>query len=213
MRNCCPRPLLDSQELAFFTRSLSSFLHDIFFTLLCFVAFPCFFSPHVHVSWTHKGVRARLLAIEKSEGLCVWLFSRASLSCVLTAQVPDDEQFVPDFQSDSCEYLICFVHFWKLWVCVCSLSRICNCWLDISQTCWWLESFSPAEIQMAEAIQSDYQVIFSHNSIRYFHLYKNCIHLFLSKIALSSWQQTLFFVFKTQLWERLLSSSLPPFWV
>lgn len=24
-----------------------------------------------------------------------------------TAHVPDDEQFVPDFQSDSCEYLLC----------------------------------------------------------------------------------------------------------
>lgn len=29
------------------------------------------------------------------------------LSTCSTAQVPDDEQFVPDFQSDSCEYLHC----------------------------------------------------------------------------------------------------------
>lgn len=34
-------------------------------------------------------------------------FSDATLLCILTAQVPDDEQFVPDFQSESCEYLIC----------------------------------------------------------------------------------------------------------
>lgn len=27
-------------------------------------------------------------------------------SCIFTAQVPDDEQFVPDFQSDNCEWLI-----------------------------------------------------------------------------------------------------------
>lgn len=27
-----------------------------------------------------------------------------------TAQVPDDEQFVPDFQPDSCEYLRCIIY-------------------------------------------------------------------------------------------------------
>lgn len=40
--------------------------------------------------------------------------SSTALTCasffVFTAQVPDDEQFVPDFQSDSCEYLFSFVH-------------------------------------------------------------------------------------------------------
>lgn len=42
-----------------------------------------------------------LCSLSLSEILLTGFFS-----FVFTAQVPDDEQFVPDFQSDSCEYLI-----------------------------------------------------------------------------------------------------------
>lgn len=33
------------------------------------------------------------------------LFATHAIQSLSTAQVPDDEQFVPDFQSESCEYL------------------------------------------------------------------------------------------------------------
>lgn len=42
----------------------------------------------------------------KSDIMCLIFLTFAPFSCTSTAQVPDDEQFVPDFQSDSCEYLI-----------------------------------------------------------------------------------------------------------
>lgn len=36
---------------------------------------------------------------------CIHFFYIRISGFVSTAQVPDDEQFVPDFQPDSCEYL------------------------------------------------------------------------------------------------------------
>lgn len=43
--------------------------------------------------------------------MCFFFF-HVTFSCIFTAQVPDDEQFVPDFQSDSCKYLISLVNLW-----------------------------------------------------------------------------------------------------
>lgn len=60
---------------------------------------------------------------------------------ISTAQVPDDEQFVPDFQSDSCEY------FSISDCCVCPLKLSCDClMIRMLET---IRSATPAEYQGA----------------------------------------------------------------
>lgn len=84
-----------------------------------------------------------------------WIFLTFSLfSCIFTAQVPDDEQFVPDFQSDSRKYLISIV----LKAASLYVSPV-TAFFHILIWC-----FSPAwfwaEIQVAEAIEAENQAMF-----------------------------------------------------
>lgn len=80
----------------------------------------------MHVQWLMiKGIfsvtnKPLVLMVRPHTGLYVVCIQRFHLtfSCIFTAQVPDDEQFVPDFQSDSCEYPLalftsCFVHLFE----------------------------------------------------------------------------------------------------
>lgn len=57
----------------------------------------------------HEGVSV-VGVREVGSCMCFIFLTHVTLSCIFTAQVPDDEQFVPDFQSDSCKYLISLVN-------------------------------------------------------------------------------------------------------
>lgn len=96
-----------------------TFFFSIFFWV---VSFPCFAFFSWFFFWVLKWSSVGLFGYKEVRGGYASSFlTYVSFSYVFTAQVPDDEQFVPDFQSDSCEYLLSVVLFYvspkqKLWL-------------------------------------------------------------------------------------------------
>lgn len=194
MRNCCPRLILSA---ALVTCSLSSLV--FFFELFLSLALP--FSPDFFF-WVLKWSSVGLFGYKEVRGGYASSFlTYVSFSYVFTAQVPDDEQFVPDFQSDSCEYLLSVVLFYvspkqKLWLLFDILAAL-------------RQIFSPLKSQIHTfCFEKGVLILFEWLSLTTCTVQPSFIN-----ISSSCRGQTLFSVFKTQLWERLLYPSLPPFWV
>lgn len=101
----------------------SCYLFTFFFSIFFWVvSFPCFAFFSWFFFWVLKWSSVGLFGYKEVRGGYASSFlTYVSFSYVFTAQVPDDEQFVPDFQSDSCEYLLSVVLFYvspkqKLWL-------------------------------------------------------------------------------------------------